>query len=133
MRSGVVGHLPWCDDKVDEREDGPNGGEEHEVYFGRRRLVPVAAPPVCDCEKEVSIYTRRRLQSAKLFLAPTGYAMCDNTGQRELTICRQTEHDDREHGLDNADGQNEVVGRSRRHLLVLVAISQKQPTERCKS
>ncbi|KAH9832728.1 hypothetical protein Tdes44962_MAKER00208 [Teratosphaeria destructans] len=37
-----LAEAPWHDDEVEQREDGPDGGEDQEVDFGGRRAVPVA-------------------------------------------------------------------------------------------
>jgi len=43
-----IGEARRRDDDVAEGENGPDGGEDEEVYFGRRILVPLAGPPVRD-------------------------------------------------------------------------------------
>ena len=37
------------DDEVGQREERPDGGDDQDVHFRRRELVPLAGPPVRDC------------------------------------------------------------------------------------
>ena len=43
------GEARGRDDEVGQREERPGGGDDQDVHFPRRELVPLAGPPVRDC------------------------------------------------------------------------------------
>ena len=43
------GEARGRDDEVGQREERPDGGDDQDVHFPRRELVPLAGPPVRDC------------------------------------------------------------------------------------
>jgi hypothetical protein len=43
------GEARGRDDEVGQREERPDGGDDQDVHFRRRELVPLAGPPVRDC------------------------------------------------------------------------------------
>lgn len=54
------GDAPGREDEVEQREEGPDGGEDEEVDLGGRVAVPVAGPPCRDCERGGRRVSRRR-------------------------------------------------------------------------